>query len=330
MYLDFYGLADRPFEITSNPRFLYYTDRHREALTNLEYGLSSAKAITVLLGQAGTGKTTLLRAALMSERCHNVRCLFVLNPTLTRGEFLETLAQQFGLADAASRSKSVFLSQVEVVLRERRALGEIIALVVDEAQSLSNDLLEEIRLLTNIETPEEKLLPLVLAGQPEFGERLNEPSLHQVKQRVALRCEILPLTLPETASYIAKRIRTAGGEAARLFTREAVMAIYEYTKGVPRTINVVCDNALISGFALGRQPVDRDIIMEVCRDFDLHDGAARANQAPQKERMFFGPPVSARGGSPASSPKSDRDEPSAGTDGQDRPRPRPFGFPGLR
>jgi len=330
MYLDFYGLADRPFEITSNPRFLYFTDRHREALTNLEYGLSSAKAITVLLGQAGTGKTTLLRAALMSERCHHVRCLFVLNPTLTRGEFLETLAQQFGLGDTASRSKSVFLSQVEAVLRERRAHGEIIALVVDEAQSLSNELLEEIRLLTNIETPDEKLLPLVLAGQPEFGERLNEPGLQQVKQRVALRCEILPLTLPETASYIAKRIRTAGGEAARLFTREAVMAIYDYTKGVPRTINVVCDNALISGFALGRQPVDRDIIMEVCRDFDLRGTAARADQTPQKERMFFGPAASAGASGVAAAHKSGPDEPTAGTEGHDRPRPRPFGLRGLR
>jgi general secretion pathway protein A len=171
----------------------------------------------------------------------------------------------------------------------------------------------------------------VLAGQPEFGERLNEPSLHQVKQRVALRCEILPLTLPETASYIAKRIRTAGGEAARLFTREAVVAIYEYTKGLPRTINVVCDNALISGFALGRQPVDRDIIVEVCRDFDLHGGANRPDQSQQKERMFFGPPVApgaARGGTGAAPRKTDSEE-SSPAEGQDRARPRPFGLRGL-
>src|SRR5262249_42106646 len=128
------------------------------------------------------------------------------------------------------------------------------------------------------------------------------------------------------------RIRTAGGEAARLFTREAVMAIYEYTKGLPRTINVVCDNALISGFALGRQPVDRDIIMEVCRDFDLH-GGARPDQASQKERMFFGPPVASAGtrsGGTAMVRKSDSEQPSLETEGQDRPRPRPFGLRGLR
>ena len=141
--------------------------------------------------------------------------------------------------------------------------------MVDEAQTLSAELLEEMRLLANIETPSEKLLPLVLAGQPELARRLNDPALRQLKQRIALRCELRPFELTETAAYIASRIRTAGGDAARLFTREAVMLIHEHSRGIPRTISVICDNALVSGMALGKQPVGRDIVLEVCRDFDL-------------------------------------------------------------
>jgi general secretion pathway protein A len=273
MYQEFYGLRELPFELTPNPRYLFLFPQHREALSNLEYGLSAAKAVTLLVGEAGTGKTTLLRAALASERCRDVRCVTVSNPALTRDEFVETLARQFQLSRAAAASKATLLDELEKALRQRREFGEISALVVDEAQSLSPELLEEIRLLANIETETQKLLPLVLAGQPELADRLNEPGLRQLKQRVALRCEIKPLDLPEAAAYVATRIRTAGGDAARLFTREAVTLIHEHSKGIPRTISVICDNALVSGMALGRRPVDRDIVMEVCRDFDLKGGS---------------------------------------------------------
>jgi general secretion pathway protein A len=273
MYQRFYGLREAPFELTPNPRFLYLTPQHREALSNLEYGLSSAKAATVLIGEAGTGKTTLLNAALASERCRGVSCVFVTNPALTRAEFVETLARRFDLSAGASTSKATLLAELEGVLLSRRERGEITALLVDEAQTLSRELLEEIRLLANIETPREKLLPLVLAGQPELAGRLNDPELRQLKQRIALRCELKPFGLQETATYIAARIRTAGGDAARLFTREAVMAIHEYARGIPRTISVICDNALVSGMALGRQPVGRDVVLDVVRDFDF--GGAR-------------------------------------------------------
>lgn len=272
MYQDFYGLRELPFELTSNPRYLYLPAGHQEALSNLQYGLSSAKAVTLLVGEAGTGKTTLLKAALEAERCRHVRAVYLNNPALTRGEFIEILAGNFGLTAEASRSKAAFLEQLEAVLQERRARGEISALVVDEAQSLSTELLEEIRLLANIETPEVKLLPLLLVGQPELGARLEESSLRQLKQRVALRCEVPLFDLTQTAAYIASRIRTAGGVAFRLFTRDAVMVIHEYSGGIPRTISVICDNALVSGLALGRQPVDRELVMEVCRDFRLRNG----------------------------------------------------------
>jgi general secretion pathway protein A len=269
MYQHFYGLRELPFELTANPKFLFFSPRHREALSNLEYGLSTAKAVTVLIGEAGTGKTTLLRAALQSDQCRTVRCVYVNNPALTRDEFIEMLANRFNFGQEAARSKTVLLEQLERTLRDRRSRGEITALVIDEAQSLSFELLEEVRLLANIETPSEKLLPVVLSGQPELAERLNDPALRQLKQRVALRCEIAPLNLPETAAYIATRIKTAGGEASKLFTREAVVLIHEFSKGIPRTISVMCDNALLSGMALGRQPVDREIVNEVCSDFDL-------------------------------------------------------------
>jgi general secretion pathway protein A len=269
MYQRFYGLRELPFELTPNPKFLYLTPRYREALSNLHYGLSSAKSITVLLGEAGTGKTTLLRAAFESEQCRRVRWICLNNPILTREDFVKTLAARFELGAEAADSKATFLDELERVLRERRSRGEITALVVDEAQSLSNDLLEEVRLLANIETSTDKLLPLILAGQPEFAAKLNDPGLRQLKQRVALRCEITPFELSETAAYMASRVRTAGGESTRMFTREAVIAIHEHAEGIPRTINVICDNALVGGFAAGRQQIDRGIVMAVVRDFDL-------------------------------------------------------------
>jgi general secretion pathway protein A len=273
MYENFYGLREPPFELTPNPRFLFLTRQHREALSTLEYGLFTAKGVTALIGEAGTGKTTLIYAALESERCRNVSCVYLNNPALTRSEFVETLSVRFGLSARAGASKAVLIDELEKVLRERRAHGQVTALVIDEAQSLSDELLEEIRLLANSETATEKLLPLVLAGQPELKDRLNEGGLRQLKQRVTLRCEITPFGQRDTAAYIAQRIRAAGGDAARLFSREAVVLIHERSGGIPRTISVICDNALLTGFALGRQPVDSGVILEVARDFDL--GVAR-------------------------------------------------------
>ncbi len=275
MYQNFYELRELPFELTPDPKYLFLTEGQREALSNLEYGLFAAKALTVLIGEAGTGKTTLIHAALESGRCQNVRCVYLNNPALTRDEFIYMLATRFELGAQAATSKAVLLQGLERFLRERRERGEITALVVDEAQRLSTELLEEVRLLANIETPSQKLLPLVLAGQPELAARLEEPELRQLKQRVALRCEIAAFGLSETAAYIAGRIETSGGVPSRLFTREAVTLIHECSGGIPRTINVICDNALVNGMALDRRPVDRAMVLEVCEDFSLRRGALR-------------------------------------------------------
>jgi type II secretory pathway predicted ATPase ExeA len=274
VYQDFYGFRELPFELTPNPRFLYLTPRHREALSNLHYTLVAGKSITVLLGEAGTGKTTLLRAALESEHGRSVRSFYLNNPVLTREDFIRTLAVRFQLGPQAAESKAVFLDVLERSLAERKAKGQTTVLVVDEAQSLSHELLEEVRLLANIETAAEKLLVVILAGQPEFAARLNEPGLRQLKQRIALRCEIAPFELTETAAYIGSRIATAGGDSSRLFTREAVEAIHQFARGIPRTINVICDNALVGGLAAGRRLVDRQMVFDVARDFDLGQQAA--------------------------------------------------------
>ena len=268
MYEKFFGLRERPFDLTPNPRYLVLTDVHREALSNLEYGIASRKGLTLLLGEAGSGKTTLIRTAVEKQPAH-VHCIHLNNPALSRPEFVEMLAQRFGLSENAGTSKSTLLIELESVLRRRRESGETTVLIVDEAQALSLELLEEIRLLANIETDTEKLLLVILAGQPELAERLNDDRLRQFKQRVALRCELRALTLQETAAYLAGRIKAAGGVGAQVFTREAVTKIFERTRGVPRLISVVADNALLSAFAQDRRPVSSQIVLEVCRDFDL-------------------------------------------------------------
>ncbi|HEY3883778.1 MAG TPA: AAA family ATPase [Vicinamibacterales bacterium] len=282
MYTEFFGFRELPFELTPDPRFLFLTSRHREGLVNLRHALSTAKGMALLVGDAGTGKTTLLRAALRDESRGRIQCLYICNPALTRDEFVELIARGVGLSDEAARSKAAFLIELERTLRERRARGEVLALAVDEAQSLPYALLEEIRLLANIETETEKLLPVVLAGQPELADRLNEPSLRQLKQRIALRCELAPLTLEETASYIAGRIRAAGGDTTKVFTRDAVLLVHQRSRGIPRTINVICDNAFVTAMALDKKPVTRDVVAEVCRDFDFQSSDAPAvAQAPR-------------------------------------------------
>lgn len=269
MYLEFYGLRELPFELTPNPRFLFLTPQHREALSNLQYGLTSSKALTVLTGEAGTGKTSVLAACLHADACQHVRPVLLNNPTLTREEFVQSLASKFGFPPDAGRSKATLLDMLEQALIDSRSEGYITALIVDEAHCLSDELFEEVRLLANIETADEKLLPIVLVGQPELSQRLNQPNLRQLKQRVSLRCNIVPLSVTESAAFIAWRIRTAGGDPSRLFSRDAVIRIHELSHGIPRLINLLCDNSLVNGMALQRRPINRDLIDEVSRDFDL-------------------------------------------------------------
>ncbi len=289
MYETFYGLRERPFSLTPDPRFLYLTAAHREALGNLTYGVSSRSAITLLIGEAGTGKTTLVRAALSQAR-ENTSHIVVSNPTMTRVDFVRFLAARFELSDEAAESKGVLLVELERVLSERDERGETTALLIDEAQSLPDELLEEVRLLSNIETNTAKLLPIVLIGQPELADRLNDSALRQFKQRIALRCELHPFDLAATASYIAARLTIAGGVPANVFTKQAVILIHQASQGIARTINVLCENALLSGFAAGVRPIDFRTVHDVCRDFRFEAPAGEGDHVigvrdlPQHER----------------------------------------------
>ena len=271
MYESYYGLQERPFDLSPNPRFLCFTPQHREALVHLEYGLAGRPGVTVLLGEAGTGKTTLVRAALLASNGGST-IVHLSNPTLTRNEFFEYLAGSFSFSPEAGKSKVQFLRELENALRSDD--HSRLALVVDEAQSVPYELLEEIRLLTNAEA-NGRSLAVALVGQPELGQRLDENRLRQLKQRVVLRCELTPLSLKDTAAYISGRIKTAGGEATRIFTRDAVVAIHQHSAGIPRVISVICDNALVNGFAADQKPVGVNIITEVCRSLSLSNNTLR-------------------------------------------------------
>ena len=303
MYEKFYGLHERPFDLTPNPRYLLRTPLHREALSTIGYAILAAKGITLLIGEAGTGKTTVLRAALGALPPGSLVATLT-NPTLTRSEFLEYAAWKLQLGEAAATSKAQFLIELQRVLEDYQQRRLPVALIVDEAHTLSHELLEEVRLIANLQGEETGLISVVLCGQPELSERLNSPSLRQLKQRIALRCELNPFTIQETASYIAGRIRVAGGNTTHLFTREAVTLIHEASQGIARTISVICDNALIAGFATDQKPVGREVIQEVCRDLDLlrRGAAAAAEAATAAEPLYHPTPVPETPPAPATLP----------------------------
>ena len=295
MYEQFFGLRQRAFDLSPDPRFLVLTESHGEALSTLEYAIASRKGLTLLIGEAGLGKTTLLRAAL-DKQPDRVHVIYVQNPVLSREEFIELLARRFGLSREAHASKTALLFEIEELATRTRELGETTLLVIDEGQSLPVELLEEVRLLANIETNSEKLLSVIIAGQPELATRLNDPNLRQFKQRIALRCRLRPLTSDETTGYIAGRIAAAGGVGGHAFTREAVGEIFRRSGGVPRMASVIADNALLAGYAAGVKPVSTALVRDVCEELDLPEPASAASprsdpdadgpQAASPERAF--------------------------------------------
>jgi general secretion pathway protein A len=291
IYSSFYGLRERPFALTPDPRFLYLSSRQREALSSLKYGLTTPHGFMLMTGEAGCGKTTMLRAALEELEGSKTKCVLVNNPTLSRTEFYELLSRAFGLSDEAATSKARFLEELQRFLQARLDQGETTGLVIDEAQSLPPELLEEIRLLGNIESPSAKLLNIVLAGQLELLERLRDPLLDALRQRIALRCELKRFDTGETASYIAGRLRIAGGLPQDIFTQESVLVIHEATGGLPRSVNVLCENALITGFAEQIRPVPRRIVKEVAHEFEMKEGhsASGETKGDSKEESGVAP-----------------------------------------
>jgi general secretion pathway protein A len=267
MYKSFYQLQTNPFTTSPDPRFLYMMPHTREALAGLEYGIAARKGFIVLTGEVGTGKTTLLRRALGSFDQSRVFTSFVFNPQLETLDFLEFVLSDFGLTPA-NRTKSGMLIQLNRWLVERFRHQETCVIVVDEAQNLSNELLEEIRLLTNLETSSEKLVQIILSGQPEFEQKLRQPELRQLRQRISLWCRTQALTLEQTGAYIAQRLLIAG-TSETIFLPEAVAAVHRASRGIPRIINLICEHALIFGYVEQMQQIPVRIVMAVAQDLDL-------------------------------------------------------------
>ncbi|HEY0565283.1 MAG TPA: AAA family ATPase [Terriglobales bacterium] len=267
IYGKFFGLREFPFGINPDPRFLYMMPHVREALACLQYGIRARKGFVVLTGEVGTGKTTLLKAALSSFQGSSVSTAYVFNPRLETLDFLEFVLTDFGIP-IQHRTKSHMLVQLNHWLLQRYRLGQTAVIVVDEAQNASQELLEEIRLLTNLETATEKLVQIVLSGQPELEQKLRHVSVRQLRQRITLWCRTRALSHEETVAYIHERCRLAGATAP-IFSSDAITAICKHSKGIPRLINLLGEHAMISAYADQIKPVPVSIIDQVAADFEL-------------------------------------------------------------
>lgn len=276
MYLDFYGLKQFPFSLTPDPRFIFKTESHLEMLATIKYGVEHNKGLIVVTGEVGTGKTTMLRLAL-HQLGEEVMPVYIFNPFLTAAEFFEQVAAEFGLDVGKKVSKPDLLAKLAHLVSVRHAQGLRTLLVVDEAHGLPTALLEEIRLLLNFETNDEKLLQIVLSGQPELQEVLNKPQLRQLKQRIALRSTIKPLSLFEISKYIRFRLKHAGARNVNLFDNHATGLIGAVSQGIPRVINNICDNALLYGYAAGSEAITREMIEEVVDNLDLSSSNVKSN-----------------------------------------------------
>ncbi len=294
MYKSFYKLRLNPFEITPDPSFLFSTARHNEALASLYYGVRARKGFVVLTGEVGTGKTMLVRCVLELLRRTGVAFAYVFNPSLSALEFIRYIAGDFGLPVAGKAKDELVLAlSAFLVDRHQRKLSTL--LVVDEAHLLAPDLLEEVRLLTNLETTQQKLLQIVLAGQPELDAMLDSFELRQIKQRIALRCHLEPLNLEETQGYIQRRLQIAGVPPdTTIFSEMATSAIFQHSKGFPRLINTICENALLSGYGRRVAVITPETVDEVASDLRLgvvsreekKNGSSAAAKEQEKDELL--------------------------------------------
>ncbi|MEX0802064.1 MAG: AAA family ATPase [Candidatus Binatia bacterium] len=269
MYNSYFGFSVSPFSVTPDPNFFYTNPVYQEAYANLRYGIEAKKGFIVITGEVGTGKTTLLRKLMMHNLEGTIQTVFVFNTYLNFTELLQVILYDLGLTPNESNNKVVLLQQLNDYLITQLKQGHIVAVLVDEAQNLSDEALEGLRLLSNVETDQEKLIQIVLMGQPELHAKLDRPSLRQLKQRVALQCRLIPLKNGEVGPYIDFRLRAAGYKGKDLFYPDAFRQMTSYSKGIPRLVNIICDNALLCAFGRSQKIVSADIIHEVARDLRL-------------------------------------------------------------
>lgn len=270
MYKSFYGLKENPFNVNPDPRFLFLTKEIEEALTGLMYGIQTRKGFITLTGEVGTGKTTLINRLLDWLHHRKTRTAFLFNSRMNSSQLFDFILAEFDIP-CESKSKSQQLMKLNHWLLDRYRMGEAVVLIIDEAQNLTYPVLEEIRLLTNLETSTEKLLQIVLSGQPELEEKLKLPQLRQLRQRIMLRCKTSVLSKTQTQEYIAERLRIAGAAGEPIFSAQAIDAAHIYSLGIPRVINLLCEHSLVNAFVEQQRPIEAKIVEEVAREFQLDE-----------------------------------------------------------
>jgi len=268
VYLEYYGLTEPPFDITPNPRFLFYSPKHREAFNHLLYGIRERKGFVQMTGEVGAGKTTLCRA-MLEQLDDRYATALILNPIMSANELVKAIAQEFGLTvngldrlDTLAVLNQFLLQQVEH--------GKDTVLIIDEAQDLTDELLEQVRLLSNLETDNRKLLQIILFGQPELRGRLNNPRLRQLRQRITVRYHLPPLQRQEVIQYVQHRLHVSGGNGTPYFTQPALWRVYHYSKGIPRLVNAVCDKALLAGYVQQSERIDFRMVGQAVRELEGH------------------------------------------------------------
>jgi general secretion pathway protein A len=313
MYKSFFGLRDNPFNVNPDPRFLVFTQQIEETVTSLMYGIQTRKGFVTLTGEVGTGKTTIINRLmdwLHQRRAHSA---FLFNSRMNTNQLFDFILAEFEIS-CPSPSKSQQLMRLNQWLLDRYRAGETVVLIIDEAQNLTFPVLEEIRLLTNLETSTEKLIQIVLSGQQELEEKLKLPQLRQLRQRIMLKCKTQPLNNEQTHSYVLERLKTAGAGPEPIFSPQALNTVYLYSLGIPRVINLLCEHALVNGFAEQQRPIQPGIVEEVAREFELDqvepiapNGGVRAetdvynseaflqNLGEALSRFRFGPTTPRRG-----------------------------------
>lgn len=276
MYCKFYGLKERPFNVTSDPDFFFLSSRHKEALAHLHYGVSQRKGIIVLTGEIGTGKTTVCRFFINQLR-NNVRTALILNPHFSEMQLLEAIVIDFGIRETKNKNRLGLVRELNNFLLTESNRGNNVVLIIDEAQNLRPELLEQVRLLSNLETAKEKLLQVILVGQPELNIRLNLHELRQLRQRIMVRYHILPLERAEIRDYINHRLSVAGLTGKGIdFSDEAIMAVTNFSGGTPRLINMLCDRALLCGFSAETRKIGPEIINRCLEELNSYVAEARA------------------------------------------------------
>jgi general secretion pathway protein A len=266
VYLEFYGLTEPPFSITPNPRFIFYSARHREAFNHMVYGIRERKGFVQLTGEVGAGKTTLCRA-LLDELGNNCSTALILNPVLDDEELVKAVALEFGL-DVKGLNRLEILGRINQFLLAEAAKDRDVVLLIDEAQNLSNASLEQVRLLSNLETNDRKLLQIVLMGQPELRDRLEDYSLRQLRQRITIRYHLTPLSRNEISQYVQHRLTVSGGRGVPMFTGPALWRVYSYSKGIPRLVNALCDKCLLAGYVRQSVQIDFQTVGRAIRELE--------------------------------------------------------------